>query len=262
MRIITGCSRSGTSFICQVLAELGGDFGADGDLVEADEWNKRGYFENKAVNTLNHRLLFGGSSDPTLWIDVMWPKDWRVRLRKLSTIALSPVLTRDPLIERRAGAMSSELKAASLRNLGRCVKDPRFCYLMRPWMRHGEVTSVLFVVRHPAESAGSMSRQTGLPRVATMQGWLDSVRRFWDELPDVLVSVVDYNAFFDAERAVNAARPLFEFLGLPFDADLAGEVLDATLDPALRTRRAPDAALPRAIDERYQELLQRAGSLG
>ena len=36
-----------------------------------------------------------------------------------------------------------------------------------------------------------MSRQTGLPRVATLQGWLDSVRRFWDELPDVPVSVVE-----------------------------------------------------------------------
>lgn len=257
MRIITGCSRSGTSFICQLLDGLGADFGSGEELMAADEWNPRGYFENKAVNTLNHRLMFGAMSDPRLWVDVLWPRDPRIRVRKLSTLAISPALTRDRQIEERAAARAHEIADLSEANRGRCVKDPRFCYLMKPWLRYGEVDSVLFVVRHPWESASSMARMAGLPLALTYPGWLDSIRRFWDDLPDIEVQVVDYNAFFDPDRSADAVLPLFEFLGRRFDRGEATRVLGQTLDPELRSRAASEVSLPRGIDARYRELLGR-----
>ena len=32
--------------------------------------------------------------EPELWIDVMWPKDPHVRIRKLSTLALAPLASK------------------------------------------------------------------------------------------------------------------------------------------------------------------------
>ena len=57
MRIITCCSRSGSSFVCQLLHELGANFGEPDKLVKPDEWNKKGYFENRSINKINHELL-------------------------------------------------------------------------------------------------------------------------------------------------------------------------------------------------------------
>ena len=54
MRIITCCSRSGSSFVCQLLHELGANFGEPDKLVKPDEWNKKGYFENRSINKINH----------------------------------------------------------------------------------------------------------------------------------------------------------------------------------------------------------------
>ena len=48
MRIITCCSRSGSSFVCQLLHELGANFGEPDKLVKPDEWNKKGYFEDRS----------------------------------------------------------------------------------------------------------------------------------------------------------------------------------------------------------------------
>ncbi len=263
MRIITGCSRSGTSFLCQFLARLGADFGPSSELVAADEWNRRGYFENRGVNTLNHRLLFGGWSRPELWVDVMWPRAPWVRARKLATLAAAPLLTGARQIRARGDAAAADIGAHARANRGRCVKDPRFCYLMEPWLRHGEIESVLFALRHPWESAGSMSRQTGLPLALTYRGWLDSVRRFWEPLPDgVPVHIVDYNAFFDPGTQTGAAAPLFEFLGRPFDPTEAQTAVEASLDSKLRTKRAPEVRLPRAVAEWYESLLQKAASRG
>lgn len=259
MRIITGCSRSGTSFLCQLLDALGANFGGADELIRGDEWNTRGYFENKAVNTLNHRLLFGGWSDPKLWVDHMWPRKERLlRLRKLSALAMSPMVSRPRLIEKRGEEHRDEISAFTEPLHDRCVKDPRFCYLMQPWCAHGNVQSVLFALRHPAESSASMARMARIPLPLARMGWLDSIRRFWDSPPERPIHIVDYNAFFDPERAIDACRPLFKFLDIDFDEPYAQKALDQCLDPVLRTQTAPARALPRDIDSAYRDLLERA----
>ena len=102
MKIVTCCSRSGSSFICQLLHEIGADFGDEKNLVNPDKWNKKGYFENRSVNTLNHELLFGPWSSSKLWVDTMWPRNPITRIRKLSTLALAPIISRKSFISRRS----------------------------------------------------------------------------------------------------------------------------------------------------------------
>ena len=143
MRIITCCSRSGSSFVCQLLHELGANFGEPDKLVKPDEWNKKGYFENRAINKINHELLFGSWSKPELWIDVMWPKDPLIRIRKLSTLALAPLASRKKSILKRGSKRKEEIKKLAQELKGQVVKDPRFCYIMQPWAQTEEIESVL-----------------------------------------------------------------------------------------------------------------------
>jgi len=259
MRIITGCSRSGTSFICQAIAHLGGDFGSDEELIDADEWNKKGYFENRAVNTLNHRLLFGPWSNPRLWVDIMWPKNPLIHLRKLATIAQGPILSHPALIRRRGRKLHEEMTTLGESLQGKVVKDPRFSYLMQPWEATGTVESILYVIRHPWESASSMSRQTKLPLPLTYLGWKDAVEKFWKRTPGVPIHIVDYNAFFDEERRDREVRTLTEFLGIDFTVELAAETLEKTLDKSLRTREVSQVKLPSKIEDLYRATLDRRG---
>ncbi len=261
MRIITGCARSGTSFVAQVLRELGGDFGDDADLISGDEWNPGGYLESRKVNTLNHRLLFGGWSKPELWIDVMWPKDRWIRLKKLGTLTLTPFVCRPRAVRVRGVRMQDQIATVSAEFEGRMVKDPRFAFIMQPWLAHGEVDSVLYVIRHPWESAASMKRQTGLPLALTYRAWADSVRRFGPP-EGVPVSYVDYNAFFDDKSLGAQMRALFDFADREFDEALADQIISKVLDPKLRSRVAEGISLPRSIAELYEELLGRVTSVG
>ena len=260
MRIITGCSRSGTSFISQAVHHLGGDFGAPEDLIDADRWNEKGYFENRAVNTLNHKLLFGPWSNPRLWIDIMWPRNPWIHIRKLATIAQGPVLSRPSLIRQRGRKLMGELTSLGKSLEGKVAKDPRFSYLMEPWVESGTVHSVLYVLRHPTEAARSMSKQTKLPLKLTYMGWLDAIEKFWNEPPGVPVHIVDYNAFFDPEKREREMRTLSEFLGGDHSQASLDEIVDKVLDKRLRTQDRSSEDLPKKIRDAYNSVLERKPS--
>ncbi|MDG1853979.1 MAG: hypothetical protein P8I97_07455 [Verrucomicrobiales bacterium] len=260
MRIVTCCSRSGSSFICQLLHCLGADFGSDKELVRADEWNSKGYFENKSVNKLNHELLFGPWSSPNIWIESMWPKNPLIRLRKISSLALAPLVSRKSLIQKRSRKKSDHIISISKELNNKIVKDPRFCYLMDPWQTHGSIDSVLFVLRHPWESASSMTRQTGLPLPLTYAGWKDSILNFWNIKHKYPVHIVDYNSLFQKGIASNAMEPLFQFLDIKFDSRKANEALSSTLDKKMRRYQGTEKQLPKSIKTLYEGLLNKAAN--
>ncbi len=260
MRIVTCCSRSGSSFICQLLHRLGADFGSDKELVRADEWNSKGYFENKSVNKLNHELLFGPWSSPNIWIESMWPKNPLIRLRKISSLALAPLVSRKSLIQKRSRKKSDQIISISKELNNKIVKDPRFCYLMDPWQTHGSIDSVLFVLRHPWESASSMTRQTGLPLPLTYAGWKDSILNFWNIKHKYPVHIVDYNSLFQKDIPSNAMEPLFQFLDIKFDSEKANEALHSTLDKKMRRYQGTEKQLPKSIKTLYQDLLNKAAN--
>ena len=255
MRIITCCSRSGSSFVCQLLHELGANFGEPDKLVKPDEWNKKGYFENRAINKINHELLFGSWSKPELWIDVMWPKDPLIRIRKLSTLALAPLASRKKSILKRGSKRKEEIKKLAEELKGQVVKDPRFCYIMQPWAQTEEIESVLFVLRNPWESCRSMSKQTGLPLGLTFLGWKDSIVNFFETEMNFPVKIVNYNSFFEEENKIESMKVLFEFLNIDFDEELATSTLAKSIDPNMRNYSGVDKKIPDSINKLYQSIL-------
>src|SRR3989344_1209003 len=53
--IILGVGRSGTSMLSEIIQDFGVNIGWD--LIEANEFNKRGHFENKLFVQMNDKLL-------------------------------------------------------------------------------------------------------------------------------------------------------------------------------------------------------------
>ncbi|WP_417798116.1 hypothetical protein [Terasakiella pusilla] len=257
MKIVTGCMRSGTSFVCNVLEKLGGDFGSASELVSADEWNIKGYFENRKVNLLNHELLFGRWSSSELWVDHMWPKDRRIKLRKLANLVFAPVATRAGTIEKRTKDNATHIRDLSHDLSGMIVKDPRFSFVLKGWEEYGEVEGVLYCVRHPWEVAHSMSRQTGLPIVLTYLAWRDAVTRFWANPPKEPVYIVEYNNFFKPDLVEAEMKTLFAFLGRDFSSGDAADVLDSVLDKNMYSSVAKNKKMPTYINRLYEDVLAR-----
>ncbi len=260
MKVITGCMRSGTSFVARVIHELGADFGGGGELIDGDRWNPDGYFENRTVNTLNHRLLFGPWSRPELWVDVMWPGSIGVHLRKLGTSAMAPAIAHPSLVRRRGRRYRDRILSVADAFAGKVVKDPRFSYLMEAWEEAAEPESVLYVIRNPRGAALSMSRQTRLPVRLTYLSWGDAVSRFWRRPPKAPTSVVDFDALLDPARRVEEARSLYSFLGKEYSRDSASQLLDRLLRA---DRPPPDTGrgrLPRKIGKLYRSVLDRKGA--
>ncbi len=257
MKLVAGCMRSGTSFVCNLLEKLGGNLGNVQDHVQSDQWNSKGYYETRDVNLLNNELLFGDWGDPDIWVDQMWPDDMSIVWRKRLTIALSPLICRPVQIEKRGQAHSREIREICERFQDVIIKDPRFSFVMKEWETHGDVERVLYCFRHPWEASYSMSRQTGFPVFLTYSGWNDAIERFWAQTHETPIIMANYNAFFDWETAQEEFKGLFAFLDKDYNASLAKEVFDSVYDPKMRSSVATDIRLPSKTSRLYQELLDK-----
>ena len=118
---------------------------------------------------------------------------------------------------------------------------------MDSWQIHGSIDSVLFVLRHPWESASSMTRQTGLPLPLTYAGWKDSILNFWNIEHKYPVHIVDYNSLFQKDISSKAMEPLFKFLDIKFDHEKADNALSSTIDKKMRRYKGTEKKLPKSI---------------
>ena len=150
--IVLGMHRSGTSAIAAGLEQLGLVMGSS--LFKGDEWNPKGYFEERQVVQFNDRLL--------ALYDCRWDSP------------LPPLLERD----QRWDACIDEAM-----NLVRVLfdevpawgfKDPRMCQLAPFWgqvfSRLGIKPRLMIVVRDPAEVVHSLARRDGIS--AERAAWL------------------------------------------------------------------------------------------
>ena len=190
----------------------------------------------------------------------MWPKNPLIRLRKISSLALAPLVSKKSLIQKRSRKKADQIISISKELNNKIVKDPRFCYLMDSWQIHGSIDSVLFVLRHPWESASSMTRQTGLPLPLTYAGWKDSILNFWNIEHKYPVHIVDYNSLFQKDIPSKAMEPLFQFLDIKFDLEKANDALSSTIDKKMRGYQGAEKKLPKSIKKLYEDLLNRAAN--
>lgn len=157
--IVLGMHRSGTSAACRLLAELG--YSAAGPLMEANEANPLGYFENLDVVSIHDTFL---SSLGRSWLD---PRPFDV----------SEFESHPAVLARR------EIQNAFQSNLtshdGWMIKDPRMCRLLPLWRpildESGIRATFLHVVRHPVDVARSLARRESIRIETALQLWLRHV---------------------------------------------------------------------------------------
>jgi hypothetical protein len=211
--IVCGSGRSGTSAVAQLLHRAGLSVGHD--LVEADEHNAEGYFEERQVIKINQAILHAAGLGP--------PFTYATR----EQVVAAAEEYYDYMVEQAAIATQA-------------WKDPRFCWTLEAWLPlFAAPPKVIVCLRSPAEVAASTMHYFGQvgeeARDAVYHVWRVQYERLLDVLADYRLeaTVVEYERLLCAPTEV--AEEVSKFVGVELDpttlrADLrhhAVEVPDA-----------------------------------
>lgn len=252
MLVVTGPPRSGTSLVCNLLQQIGCDFGDEELLLAGNQWNELGYFENTEVVSLNQRLIIGSWLDAEPWTVSVWPEGRFERFRRLMVLLIGRATMTSQNILRRSKKMAAEMEALQHKYAGCTVKDPRFCFTLPAWGR--SVDRVLFCVRNPREVAQSMAKQSGFAPAIGFYAWHRWQRWFWRHEHPYPVHFVDYNRLVSEEGFEEEFRRLLAFAQMPCDDARAQEIRQRTVRSDLHHNRAAEDPLPFIIQGAYDEL--------
>lgn len=142
--IVLGVHRSGTSVLTETAAHLGLFAGGQDDLDAGDQWNERGYWEHRAVRSIDEELLELTSAD------------WRA-VSSFDPGAI-PDEVRCPL-----EARAREVVARLDEHTPWIVKDPRLCVLLPFWIPLLTQPAFLISLRNPLSVARSLRARDGFP---------------------------------------------------------------------------------------------------
>lgn len=244
---VLGMHRSGTSAMTRVVNLLGANLGKD--LLSAVEGvNSDGFWENQAIVDFNEKLL---------------------KLLGLSWYDLS-VINYDCLPE---GCLA-QLKVEARSLLGEqfsgqeliAIKDPRICRLLPFWLELAESLdyqcSVIRVIRHPMEVAGSLKKRDELPLEYGLALWLLYNIEAFGSAPDCSAVTVSYDDLLldwrDPVENIQSALNL-EKLCL---TDEASEKLNTEISSKLRhqvsSQEWVNDKFTKAVSSVYQSLSESA----
>jgi hypothetical protein len=200
--LILGCGRSGTSMLSGTLAGAGYYMG--NALYRPRSANPKGFYESRAINAINERLLAPHAPLRSRW----WPlRVWRHLFPSERWLARLPpeiVITAPPRLARRIARQVAHRPFA--------FKDPRFCYTLSAWRPLlPKNTAFLCIFREPGRTVKSI---------------LVECRR---KYPDIRLSEEEVFGIWTAmyERVLNARRHEGEWLFLHFDQLLNGSAIPA-----------------------------------
>lgn len=196
MIIVTGCGRSGTSAVARVLHEAGITMGHD--LIEPDESNAEGYYEERQVVVANDAIL--NAAGLNAWF---------------------AAASRERVIEAAAQYDAEMREIAATATPG--WKDPRFSWTLEAWMPMlPSRPRVVVCLRNPAEVVASTLRYYGLageePERAAMHTWREECERILEIIGAHALDAmtVEFSALHTNPGA--AIAPLARFTGRPLDA--------------------------------------------
>jgi hypothetical protein len=244
MILVTGMQRSGTSMVCQLLAESGVSFGDPTDLLPGDRWNPNGYFEARSVMDVNSRLITGlprFASPLVTWLS----KVAYVRMPGPRAIAA------------RAERCRAAVVALAQRHRGGAVKDPRFCLTLRFWQQWTAVDRVVVCVRHPSAVVESMVRRHWLPRRLGARFYAWHIDALLDQLDDRSAQIVDVDRLVAGSvQEVDALRRGLGLAGGPPSPVLLQRVVRAESFG----RSGAEAPIPAPARAAWQRLSARAAA--
>jgi hypothetical protein len=132
--LILGSGRSGTSMLAGSLSSSGYYMGDC--LIEANEANPKGFFEDYEVNAINEELL----TPMTATFEYGW--------RWLASVDIGTAILSASWLDERITTLTSKTPF--------CFKDPRFCYTLPAWRPFLSDTVFLCIFREPVRTANSI----------------------------------------------------------------------------------------------------------
>jgi hypothetical protein len=269
MNIVTGMHRSGTSVVAALLHDLGADFGDPRNLMQKDQWNAEGYFEDVHVVSLNDALVLGdyeraqgffaGGARRAAGFQPIWT------LRQMLAKARYFLPVDFPKLHRRAEALGEVMRQTADAREDLWVKDPRFCLTLQEWL--GDAVSgsrIVISFRHPEEVAGSLLRRDRCPRVIGRRLWREHNARILQTCSEHGLQpwVVSFRNLFDPETGLDEMRLLFAAADRAWDEDLARDTLEKRVNRDLRHHDAPspkphptDASIYALLEDRRRQML-------
>lgn len=177
--VVLGMHRSGTSAITRGLEVLGVDLG--GELIPGiEDQNKKGFYEDRDVNRLNHELLLSLGHD------------WN------SSAPLSEQELTESPVSRQHLQRAVELLQFKLRG-DNCfgIKDPRIARLLPFWQNVFELAkcrvSYIIAYRNPLNVALSLSKRDGMAMEKALYLWFEHMLRSLTLTRGARRVVVDYD---------------------------------------------------------------------
>lgn len=248
--VVLGMHRSGTSALSGVLGKLGCDLPRN--LMPANEFNPRGYFESLKIYKMNDSILASGGSSWDDWQE--FNSDWMA----------SPYS--DHFLENGRKVLSDEYGKSRLFVL----KDPRICRLLPFWQKLFEKEGIkpvyVAIHRNPLEVAKSLQNREGWDFAYGLLLWLRHVLDAEIRTRGGARVFTSYDRLLSDWEGVVSAVQTQTGISFPRSPDTSREDLNAFLNLQLYRNIKPkdnlskNPLVARWIQETFRVLEKWAGS--
>jgi len=215
--LVLGMHRSGTSAVAEAVVRLGVSCGEGPRMMEGDQWNPRGYFEDVELIACNDAILEEMGAH---WAG---PPE-----------RVAPAFSPSGELSRRVQALVEKVAGKGRAHMW---KDPRLCVTLPVWGPSLACSPTVIVWRHPWEVAQSVRARDGLPLEASALLWEVYTRGALANTARMPRMLVDYAAMTsDPEPTVEKLGAFLLENGI-IDSKTAVKQASTAVDPKLRRQR-------------------------
>jgi len=238
--VVLGVDRSGSSLCTNLLQLFGAYLGED--LLDANEFNVRGYFESTEALAVNEAIL---AATNHCWDTLYAPQPLDAEWWK--TTAMESC--------REAAVRFLQDRMQRTENL-LAVKDPRFCMLLPLWEEAfgacDLVPRFVLTVRHPSAVAESLATRNGFSITYSELYWLEHYYFAAEAIRGQRHCIVHYEDWFT--NPIPQAQTLWTFLGLDSEGnpEALTSHLQSAVDPQLCHNGRDPVIQLRAVERLYR----------
>jgi len=257
--LVLGMHRSGTSALAGALVKAGVCAGDVSTLYGADQFNEKGFYEQREVVDINESLLISGFLNHFPEVVDYGCSDSIEDLNGLGWLFGSWLenddITADSEIDLRIDKFLRRLWNEQQAPSGFVIKDPRLSLTFPVWKKYLGKPVTLIMVRNPAAVAVSLWRRDQIYDSLSHALWY---RYTHAAMSNAMISdafVIDYDRFIEQPECM--MDEIFSWLklkGLDFAEEKRADGI-RFVSPSLRHHHAPPSVvLPEEISEFYQEV--------